>query len=328
MLRSLASPDSSANFAPAGRPGAATGAEYYPANEAPPVLLTQVQAPAAGPRRGFDELPDPDNYGLTERLFQQNFLEALTFYRIAEWLGHPQARISREGLENLLLTGGIPDMSKEEAEVLITKAAFQADRWMSPFEYYPEGEMESGLKHTDECPVSSAWSDALSRVDSQLPMAYVVSALRFLGFFRGSLKEASAEFQKSIGETPTGYLNETQKVRAIQAAALRGHAPAQNRLGVMYVKGIGVAKNFVRAEKWFELAADQQSAAANYHLSVIYSEGARGVPQDKDKATRYHVRAMAAGFRPSMREFSRLIESGARKPGGENPASVEPPPPK
>jgi hypothetical protein len=229
-------------------------------------------------------------------------------------------------LVNLLLSGGIPDVSKEEAEILITKAAFQADRWMSPFEFYPEGEMESGLKHTDECPVSAAWSDALSRVDSQLPMEYVVSALRLLGFYRGSLKEASAEFQKSIGETPTGHLNEMQKVRAIQAAALRGHAPSQNRLGVMYVKGIGVAKNFVRAEKWFELAADQQSAAANYHLSVIYSEGARGVPQDKDKATRYHVRAMAAGFRPSMREFSRLVNSGARKPGGDTPGGVEPRP--
>jgi hypothetical protein len=184
--------------------------------------------------------------------------------------------------------------------------------------------MESGLKHTDECPISGKRADALAQVDPRLPTEYVVSALKIMGFFRGSLKEASAEFQKSIGARPTGVLNPLQRVRAIQVAAERNHAASQNRLGVMYVKGIGVPRNFVRAEKWFKLAADQMNAPANFHLSVLYSEGARGVAQDKDKATRFHVRAMAAGFRPSMAEFRKLIDAARYKSGRDEATYREP----
>jgi TPR repeat protein len=65
--------------------------------------------------------------------------------------------------------------------------------------------------------------------------------------------------------------------------ARNGNALAQNNLGVMYQKGLGVAQDFRKAHSWFEKAAAQNLAEANVNLGLLYFDGL-GVTQDQQKA--------------------------------------------
>ncbi len=56
-------------------------------------------------------------------------------------------------------------------------------------------------------------------------------------------------------------------------AALRGHADAQYKLGVCYLKGeLELDRNYVQAEKWLKKAAQQGHLQAQQTLSQAYAE--------------------------------------------------------
>ena len=52
-----------------------------------------------------------------------------------------------------------------------------------------------------------------------------------------------------------------------------GDARAQHNLGVMYEKGLGVARDDVQAVLWYRKAADQGLAEAQYNLALTYARG-------------------------------------------------------
>ncbi len=80
-----------------------------------------------------------------------------------------------------------------------------------------------------------------------------------------------------------------------QKAAQKGYAPAQVNLGVMYVNGWGVEKNYARALYWFRRAAEESSfPRANYNLGILYMNG-QGVTQDNQAARKFFETASAAG---------------------------------
>jgi TPR repeat protein len=58
--------------------------------------------------------------------------------------------------------------------------------------------------------------------------------------------------------------------------AEQGDAKAQNNLGVMYEKGLGVPQDYAEAVKWYRKAAEQGDARAQNNLGVMYAAG-RGV---------------------------------------------------
>jgi tetratricopeptide (TPR) repeat protein len=72
--------------------------------------------------------------------------------------------------------------------------------------------------------------------------------------------------------------------------ARKGYAPAQFRLGLIYVKGDGVPKDYREALKWYRKAADQGNTAAQRSLGVMFGEGL-GVPQDYAEALKWFRRA-------------------------------------
>lgn len=65
--------------------------------------------------------------------------------------------------------------------------------------------------------------------------------------------------------------------------ARKGNALAQNNLGVMYQRGLGVAQDFRKAYSWFEKAAAQNLPEAHVNLGLLYIDGL-GVAQDPQKA--------------------------------------------
>jgi TPR repeat protein len=232
--------------------------------------------------------------------------EALTYFHIADNMGHPLAREYLRGLDR-----GVR-RARPLGDRIADDAAAKARYWVAPFEFYPAGNSASGVPYTDECYANLDRQRALVLAATQLPAHAVERALSFLGWTPTT--QGVQRFQASLVDAPTGRLTASESVRAIQTAAIRGDASSQNALGVMYAHGIGVLRNFVRAEFWFRKAADQRFGAALYHLGVLYKAGPDGIHQDLSKANDYFTASALAGFRPTMNQLGDLLALAASRP--------------
>jgi hypothetical protein len=77
-----------------------------------------------------------------------------------------------------------------------------------------------------------------------------------------------------------------------QRAANQGDARAQYNLGASYAEGAGVQKSVVEAAKWFQRAANQGMVFAQLNLALLYAAG-NGVPQDNVEAFKWLELAFA-----------------------------------
>lgn len=75
-------------------------------------------------------------------------------------------------------------------------------------------------------------------------------------------------------------------LKEFNALASQGDASAEYNLGVMYMKGWGIAQDFKEAVKWFHLAAIQKNASAQYNLGLMYRNG-QGLTQDDKEAVKW-----------------------------------------
>lgn len=259
-----------------------------------------------------------DNSGT---VFSSSAIEAMVYYQLADRAGHPIAKTYIEALKrwsaNDYSTSTGSDQKPQNSDVL---AKAKALRWLSPFEFYAaetryRGETPSGLVHSDECSVNARRAQALAMGERVIPHQIRRDMLQFLGFYRGGddVSRAIAKYQDFLGDPQTGQLTPIQLTRLIQIGAVRGYARAQRCLGVMYVKGVGVVTNNVRAEKWLMAAAEQGDGEAMYALSELYTQGTDGVEKSEDKAVRYRQGAAATGFTPVKAEFLRMLEAAPAK---------------
>ncbi len=65
-----------------------------------------------------------------------------------------------------------------------------------------------------------------------------------------------------------------------------GNGRAQNMLGVLYIEGWGVDRDFGQGRQWYEKAAARGDPFAYFNLARLYARGI-GVEQDCDKAMEY-----------------------------------------
>lgn len=68
--------------------------------------------------------------------------------------------------------------------------------------------------------------------------------------------------------------------------AEQGHADAQYKLGLMYLRGNGVPEDKATTAKWFRLSAEQGFADAQAMLGWMYYKG-DGIPQDYAEAVKW-----------------------------------------
>lgn len=73
-----------------------------------------------------------------------------------------------------------------------------------------------------------------------------------------------------------------------------GDRIAQNLVGSLYARGLGVAPNDSVALKWFQLSAENGYALAQTNLGAMYENG-RGVPQDIGAARFWYQKAALQG---------------------------------
>ena len=99
-----------------------------------------------------------------------------------------------------------------------------------------------------------------------------------------------------------------EAVKWFLRAAKRGHADAQNNLGLMYDYGEGVPQDYAEAVKWYRRAAEQGYALAQSNLGFMYEDGT-GVPQDYVPAHMWFNLA-ASRFLATEKESREIAQQG------------------
>ena len=149
--------------------------------------------------------------------------------------------------------------------------------------------------------------------------AHAQSELAFL-YFRG--RGVPHDYEKAVnlhedlmeryGENSYGYnmavlyyyapagkdqaLRHKEAFRLFKNAAASGnYAYAESALGECYENGVGVARNYAEAAKWYGLAADKDFADAQFLLGELYRRGL-GVKRDYNKALILFEKASSRGL--------------------------------
>jgi len=109
-------------------------------------------------------------------------------------------------------------------------------------------------------------------------------ALTFLFLFSGS----SVVFGDDLQDGRDAYNRKDYKTayKLLAPLAEQGNASAQNYLGFMYDKGLGVPQDYKEAVRLYRLSAEQGYAQAQFKLGLMYFDG-KGVPQDYKEAVKW-----------------------------------------
>ena len=100
---------------------------------------------------------------------------------------------------------------------------------------------------------------------------------------------ASDSCSTKASSVPKDYV---KAFKWFRLAAQKGDVSAEYSLGLMYYKGWGIPKDDALAYKWFRLAAQKGITRAQYNLGVIYAS--RGVP--KNYVEGYKWLSLAAAY--------------------------------
>ncbi|MBI5773624.1 MAG: SEL1-like repeat protein [Verrucomicrobia bacterium] len=113
--------------------------------------------------------------------------------------------------------------------------------------------------------------------------------------FRVKAEKGDAQSQAELGSVfyhgDLGVAkDEVEAVKWFQKAAEQNHAKAQYNLGALYANGEGVMKDEAQAVKWFRKAAEQNHAKAQYNLGNCYYDG-EGVVKNDVEAVKWYRKA-------------------------------------
>ncbi len=97
--------------------------------------------------------------------------------------------------------------------------------------------------------------------------------------------------------------NPQAAVEWFNRAAGQGNASAQYWLGLMYGAGRGVQLNFKNGFEWSLKAASQGHAPAQLSVGHFYEVGGEGVPQNDAEAVRWYIKAAEQGESDKGSEF-------------------------
>jgi len=107
------------------------------------------------------------------------------------------------------------------------------------------------------------------------------------------------------------FLEPDQKeaARWFTLAANQGLVEAQCNLGIAYLFGKGVAKDYNQAAEWFRKAANKGNHVAELHMGLIYEHG-YGVERDYLEAARWYKLAADQGNADALNNLARFYEIG------------------
>ena len=105
----------------------------------------------------------------------------------------------------------------------------------------------------------------------------------------------SAHEASKIADEAYDAKDYVKALKYYQYAAEKNDNDAQFRLGYIYDQGKGVTPNYAEAMKWYLKAANQGSIAAQYNIGIMYDKG-HGVKQDYSEANKWYQKAAEQGY--------------------------------
>ena len=72
-------------------------------------------------------------------------------------------------------------------------------------------------------------------------------------------------------------------LRAFRKLAKTGDAQAENNIGYLYERGLGVPQDYAMALKWYKLAASKALPEGEYNTGLLYHHG-YGVAKNQSEA--------------------------------------------
>jgi len=127
--------------------------------------------------------------------------------------------------------------------------------------------------------------------------------------------QMSANVQQQLGLTyyygRYGFKqNYSEALKWFQKAAEQGHAGAQYGLGIMYFGGRGVPKQYAKALKWLQNPAEQGHLTAQYLLGLIHFRGHNGVRQNYPEALKWFQKVAKQGHADAQYLLGRMYYKG------------------
>ncbi len=104
-------------------------------------------------------------------------------------------------------------------------------------------------------------------------------------------------------------LRELPDLKALGASASKGVADAQYRLGRIYREGVGVAQDYLNAEKFLRQSAKEGHSLSCYDLGGLYM-GGLGVKEDAKEAYRWWDQAASQGLAVAQLDMGILLVKG------------------
>lgn len=96
-------------------------------------------------------------------------------------------------------------------------------------------------------------------------------------------------------------------------AAEQGESGAQHALGALYTAGAGVKKDYAEAARWYRKAAEQGNASSQTMLGTFYGQG-DGVPQDSAAALEWYRKAAERGHGDAQWRIGNMYVRGESVP--------------
>ena len=88
-----------------------------------------------------------------------------------------------------------------------------------------------------------------------------------------------------------------------------GLTSAFHNMGVLYMDGLGVPKDFVKAYEYFEKASSMGAGTSYFHMGTFRIKG-MGVPKDIPLGLEYLLKAADLGCGTALNYIARLYENG------------------
>ena len=132
------------------------------------------------------------------------------------------------------------------------------------------------------------------------------SAVGELEKLLNSLKDHQTETRTYIAQLKRDAqesLKLAQGVGKVREAAAKGDARALFEVGNRYMEGRGVAADFAKAAKWYEISAGQGFAPAQYRLGNFNEKGL-GMARDLEKAKTWYQLSAQQGNASAMHNLA------------------------